>query len=202
MEKSVSLRKFFEERIMEDAISEKGKWKVLKSEYLFRRPWLTVRRDCVELPDGRQNPEFYVLEYPDWVNVIAITEDGKFVMERQYRHGLGKTCFEIPAGVIEEGEDPLDAAKRELMEETGYGEGTWRKIMTVSGNSSTTDNLSHCYVAEGVRKISGQHLDSTEDLEIVLLDTAQVKDLMVNDQIKQALMAAPLWRYFSEQGLL
>lgn len=202
MEKSVSLRKFFEERIMEDAISEKGKWKVLKSEYLFRRPWLTVRRDCVELPDGRQNPEFYVLEYPDWVNVIAITEDGKFVMERQYRHGLGKTCFEIPAGVIEEGEDPLDAAKRELMEETGYGEGTWRKIMTVSGNSSTTDNLSHCYVAEGVRKISGQHLDSTEDLETVLLDTAQVKDLMVNDQIKQALMAAPLWRYFSEQGLL
>ena len=202
MEKSVSLRKFFEERIMEDAISEKGKWKVLKSEYLFRRPWLTVRRDCVELPDGRQNPEFYVLEYPDWVNVIAITEDGKFVMERQYRHGLGKTCFELPAGVIEEGEDPLDAAKRELMEETGYGEGTWRKIMTVSGNSSTTDNLSHCYVAEGVRKISGQHLDSTEDLEIVLLDTAQVKDLMVNDQIKQALMAAPLWRYFSEQDLL
>lgn len=202
MEKSVSLHKFFEERIMEDAISEKGKWKVLKSEYLFRRPWLTVRRDCVELPDGRQNPEFYVLEYPDWVNVIAITEDGKFVMERQYRHGLGKTCFEIPAGVIEEGEDPLDAAKRELMEETGYGEGKWRKIMTISGNSSTTDNLSHCYVAEGVRKISGQHLDSTEDLEIVLLDTAQVKDLMVNDQIKQALMAAPLWRYFSEQGLL
>ena len=202
MEKSVSLRKFFEERIMEDAISEKGKWKVLKSEYLFRRPWLTVRRDCVELPDGRQNPEFYVLEYPDWVNVIAITEDGKFVMERQYRHGLGKTCFEIPAGVIEEGEDPLDAAKRELMEETGYGEGKWRKIMTVSGNSSTTDNLSHCYVAEGVRNISGQHLDSTEDLQIVLLDTAQVKDLMVNDQIKQALMAAPLWRYFSEQGLL
>ena len=123
-------------------------------------------------------------------------------MERQYRHGLGKTCFESPAGVIEEGEDPLDAAKRELMEETGYGEGKWRKIMTVSGNSSTTDNLSHCYVAEGVRKISGQHLDSTEDLEIVLLDTAQVKDLMVNDQIKQALMAAPLWRYFSEQGLL
>ena len=202
MEKSVSLRKFFEERIMEDALSEKGKGKVLKSEYLFRRPWLTVRRDCVELPDGRQNPEFYVLEYPDWVNVIAITEDGKFVMERQYRHGLGKTCFEIPAGVIEEGEDPLDAAKRELMEETGYGEGKWRKIMTISGNSSTTDNLSHCYVAEGVRKISGQHLDSTEDLEIVLLDTAQVKDLMVNDQIKQALMAAPLWRYFSEQGLL
>ena len=184
---------------MKDAITEKGKWKVLKSEYLFNRPWLTVSRDCVELPDGRQNPEFYVLEYPDWVNVIAITEDGQFVMERQYRHGLGKTCFEIPAGVMEKDETPLEAAKRELMEETGYGEGEWTNIMNVSGNSSTTNNISHCFVAKGVKKISGQHLDSTEDLEIVLLSREQVKDLMVNDQIRQSLMAAPLWRFFAEE---
>ena len=184
---------------MKDAITEEGKWKVLKSEYLFKRPWLTVRRDCVELPDGRQNPEFYVLEYPDWVNVIAITEDGQFVMERQYRHGLGKTCFEIPAGGMEKDETPLEAAKRELMEETGYGEGEWTNIMNVSGNSSTTNNISHCFVAKGVKKISGQHLDSTEDLEIVLLSRDQVKDLMVNDQIRQSLMAAPLWRFFAEE---
>lgn len=183
---------------MENAITEKGKWKILKSEYLFRRPWLTVRRDCVELPDGRQNPEFYILEYPDWVNVIAITDDGQFVMERQYRHGLGKTCFEIPAGVIEKGETPLEAAKRELMEETGYGEGEWKEIMSVSGNSSTTNNISHCFVANGVKKIGMQHLDRTEDLEVVLLDRSQVWDLMVNDQVKQALMAAPLWRFFAE----
>ena len=184
---------------MKDAITEEGKWKVLKSEYLFKRPWLTVRRDCVELPDGRQNPEFYVLEYPDWVNVIAITEDGQFVMERQYRHGLGKTCCEIPAGVMEKGGTPLEAAKRELMEETGYGEGEWTNIMNVSGNSSTTNNILHCFVAKGVKKISGQHLDSTEDLEIVLLSRDQVKDLMVNDQIRQSLMAAPLWRFFAEE---
>lgn len=183
---------------MENAITEKGKWKILKSEYLFRRPWLTVRRDCVELPDGRQNPEFYILEYPDWVNVIAITDDGQFVMERQYRHGLGKTCFEIPAGVIEKGETPLEAAKRELMEETGYGEGEWKEIMSVSGNSSTTNNISHCFVAKGVKKIGTQNLDNTEDLEVVLLDRSQVWDLMVNDQVKQALMAAPLWRFFAE----
>lgn len=183
---------------MENAITEKGKWKILKSEYLFRRPWLTVRRDCVELPDGRQNPEFYILEYPDWVNVIAITDDGQFVMERQYRHGLGKTCFEIPAGVIEKGETPLEAARRELMEETGYGEGEWKEIMSVSGNSSTTNNISHCFVAKGVKKIGMQHLDRTEDLEVVLLDRSQVWDLMVNDQVKQALMAAPLWRFFAE----
>ena len=178
-------------------MSEERKWKILSSEYLFRRPWLTVRRDQVELPDGRVNPEFYVLEYPDWVNVIAITRDGKFVMERQYRHGLGRTCYEIAAGVIEEGETPLQAAQRELMEETGYEGGIWEETLSLSGNSSTTNNISHCFVARGVRRTGGQHLDSTEDLEVVLLDKSQVWDLLIHDQIKQALMAAPLWRFFA-----
>lgn len=184
---------------MTDAITEEGKWKTLSSEYLFERPWLTVRRDSVQIPNGQVNDEFYVIEYPDWVNVIAITEDGQFVMERQYRHGLGKTCYEIPAGVVEEGELPMDAAKRELQEETGYGEGTWREMMTISGNTSTTNNISHCFIATGVRKVSGQKLDRTEDLEVCLLSREQVLDLMISDQVKQALMAAPLWRYFAEQ---
>lgn len=181
---------------MENAISEDGKWDIINSEYLFRRPWLTVRHDQVRLPDGRINPEFYVLEYPDWVNVIAITEDGMFVLERQYRHGLGKTCYEIPAGVIEKGETPLEAAKRELQEETGYGEGEWETLMTVSGNCSTTSNLTHCFLAKGVKKISGQHLDATEDISVCLMDETRVKDLLECDHIKQSLMAAPLWKYF------
>lgn len=184
---------------MKNAITEEGKWKTLSSEYLFERPWLTVRRDCVQIPNGQVNDEFYVLEYPDWVNVIAITEDGQFVMEKQYRQGLGKTCYEIPAGVIEEGEEPLAAAKRELMEETGYGEGTWKELMSVTGNASTTNNITHCFVATGVRKISGQNLDRTEDLEVHLMDREQVLDLMISDQVKQSMMAAPLWRYFAEQ---
>jgi len=184
---------------MKDGITEEGKWKVLGSEYLYRRPWLTVRKDCVQIPSGEVNDEFYILEYPDWVNVIAITEDGQFVMEKQYRHGLGKTCYEIPAGVIEEGESPLEAAMRELQEETGYGDGTWRELMTLTGNASTTNNLSHCFIASGVRKISGQHLDRTEDIQVCLLSKNDVLDLLMSDQVKQSLMAAPLWRYFAEQ---
>ena len=77
------------------------KWEVLHSEYLIQRPWLTARRDCVRLPNGVENDEYYVLEYPDWVNVIAITAEGKFLMERQYRHGLQWTGYEICAGVCE-----------------------------------------------------------------------------------------------------
>ena len=67
---------------------EIGKWKILDSKYIIKRPWLTARVDKVELPNGVVNPEYYVLEYPTWVNVIAITAEGKFVMVEQYRHGL------------------------------------------------------------------------------------------------------------------
>lgn len=184
----------------EKAVGTDGKWKIVESEYLFNRPWLTVRRDKVELPDGRTNDEFYVLEYPDWVNVIAITRDGEFVMERQYRHGIGLTCYEICAGVIEKGETPLDAAKRELLEETGYGNGQWKEIMTISGNSSTTNNYTHCFVATGVEKIGTQHLDNTEDISVHLLSRQEVEALLENNLISQALMAAPLWRYFCTNG--
>ena len=120
---------------------------MIESEYLFRRPWLTARRDKVQLPDGRIHPEFYVLEYPDWVNVIAITTDGQFVMERQYRHALGKTCYEMPCGVVEQGEELLTAAKRELQEETGFGGGEWRHFLSLSPNPSSNTNMSHTFIA-------------------------------------------------------
>ena len=181
---------------MENTINEDRKWKVLESEYLIRRPWLTARRDRAELPDGRINNEYYVLEYPDWVNIIAVTEDGDIVLERQYRHGLGNTCFELPCGVIEEGETPLEAAKRELLEETGYAGGKWQQWMTLSPNPATSNNLAHSFLAVGVKKVSGQSLDATEDIEVYLKRPEYVRELLENNQILQALMAAPLWKYF------
>lgn len=178
------------------------KWEILESEYLIRRPWLTARRDHVRLPDGVENKEYYVLEYPDWVNVIAITVDGKFVMERQYRHGLQWTGYEICAGVCESGENPLEAAKRELWEETGFGGGEWKLQMTISANTSTMTNVCHCFVATGVEWISEQHLEATEDISVHLLTVDEVRNLLVGNEIRQALMAAPLWKYFAEQHLL
>ncbi|MCI9054033.1 MAG: NUDIX hydrolase [Muribaculaceae bacterium] len=173
------------------------KWKVLGSEYLFRRPWLTVRRDRVELPNGTVHPEYYVLEYPTWVNVIAITEEGQFVMVRQYRHGLGEVSTELCAGVAEKGEEPIEAARRELMEETGFGGGDWTLNMVISGNTSTTDNLTYSFIARGVKKLSGQHLDATEDIQVLLMSEQEVYDLLLADKMKQSLMAAPLWKYFA-----
>ncbi|NDV83134.1 NUDIX hydrolase [Bacteroides sp. 51] len=175
------------------------KWELLNSEYLFKEPWFTARRDTVRLPNGTQIPSYYVLEYPEWINVIAITKEGKFIFVRQYRHGLREVFYELCAGVCEKEDDsPLQSAQRELLEETGYGNGTWTEYMVVSANPSTMTNLTHCFLAKDVEQVSDQHLEDTEDLSVHLLSLEEVKELLTTDQIKQALMAAPLWKYMAE----
>lgn len=178
-------------------MNEEGKrWKILESKYLIQRPWLTARKDVVQLPDGRVNEEYYVLEYTDWVNVIAITRDGLFVMEQQYRHGLGVNSIELPCGVAEVGENPLAAAQRELLEETGYGGGEWSKLMCMAPNPANMNNMVHCFLAVGVEKIAEPSLDATEELSVHLMSAAEVKALLDQEKICQALMLAPLYKYF------
>lgn len=180
---------------------ERKKWKVLSSKHLFNRPWLTVRRDVVELPDGTVNDEYYVLEYPAWINVIARTVTGEFVMVEQYRHAWGDYFTEICAGVVEQGEDPEAAAHRELAEETGYTGGEWRQLMVISSNPGSNNNKVYCYVAEGVVKTDDQHLDKTEDIRVRLLSLKEVARMLERDEMKQSLMVAPLMRYLFEEDL-
>ena len=177
-------------------------WKVLKSEYLSSQPWFTVRREEVELPNGNRIPEYYIFEYPEWINVIAITKEQKFVFVSQYRHGLGITAYELCAGVCEkEDASPLVSAQRELLEETGYGNGNWSELMVIGVNPSTHTNLTYCYLATDVESVMAQHLEDTEDLSVHLLTLDEVKELLLNDQIKQALHAAPLWKYMAMNPL-
>lgn len=183
-------------------IEREDKWKILESTYISRRPWMTARLDKVQLPDGRINPEYWVLEFPDWVNVIAITKDGDMVMVRQYRHALGITEYELCAGVMEEGETPLEAAKRELLEETGFGGGEWTEYMTICANPSNHTNLARTFLATGVERIADQHLDDTEELTTHLLSQEEVFGLLQNGEMLQALMAAPLWKFFYEKANL
>jgi 8-oxo-dGTP pyrophosphatase MutT (NUDIX family) len=175
------------------------KWKILESTYISRRPWLTARCDRVQLPDGRVNPEYWVLEFPDWVNVIALTKQGDMVMVKQYRHALGVTEYELCAGVMEEGETPLESARRELLEETGFGGGEWSLFMTTCANPSNHTNLVYTFLAVCVEPISDQHLDETEELTCHVLTRQQVYDMLQQGEILQALMAAPLWKFFHDE---
>ena len=173
------------------------KWTTISSKQLIERPWLNVRRDTVQLPDGRIHKEYYVLHYPTWVNVIAITKDGMFIIERQYRHAIAEVSTELCAGCAEEGETPIEAAKRELLEETGYSGGTWTEIMVIAPNSSTMDNYCHCFLATDVEKTSEQHLDTTEDIHIYYATREEIFAMLHNGEFKQAMMVAPLWKYFA-----
>jgi len=178
-------------------------WHVLESRYIHRAPWLTARQEKIQLANGHVIPEYYVLEYPDWVNTLALTPDGKFVFVRQYRHGLGCTSYELCAGVRDpEDPSPMAAAQRELMEETGYGGGHWESYMTISANPGTQTNLTYCFLATGVEKVSEAHLEESEELSVHLLTVDEVKTLLLNDEIKQALHAAPLWKYLALNHLL
>lgn len=173
------------------------KWKTLGSEYVSQRPWLTARRDTVQLPDGKVFDEYYVLEYPTWVNVIAITRDGRYLMVRQYRHGIGEVLTEICAGCAEPGEVPEAAARRELLEETGFGGGTWELTDVLTANASANTNLCYCFTARDVELLDEhQHLDATEDIAIEFLSREEVFAMLRRGDFKQSLMAAPLWHHF------
>lgn len=171
-------------------------WKVIKSEYISNRPWLTVRKEHVRLNNGNEIDEYYVIEYPNFVNVIAQTTDSKFVLIRQYRHAVSLTSLELPAGVVDKGESPLDAAKRELLEETGFGNGEWEFFMKTAPNPSSMTNFNYTFIARGVEKIREQNLEQTEELEVVTCSEDKLYHYLNQGQIIQALMLAPLWKFF------
>lgn len=174
-------------------------WQILDSSYPFTCPWLKVRKDVVKLPNGMVVPDFYVTEAPDWVNVIAITTDGKFIIEEQYRHGIQKVCFELCAGMVDEGEKPSETAKRELLEEAGYSGGNWTAFgMSVPNASGSTTKCYH-FLATDVKFIHSPQPEKTENIKIHLLTEQQLKQFMFDGRIAEAVMLAPLWRYFANK---
>ena len=171
-------------------------WEVLSSEYMHREPWLTVRKDALKLANGHVIPDYYVLEYPDWVNVVGVTKDERLLIISQYRHGIGRVSYEICAGVSEKGDgSPMESAKRELLEETGYGGGEWQEWTSMAPNSSTSNNWVHCYLATGIEKVAEPELEKSEDISVHLFTAEEVKELMLRGDIIQATQLTSLWKY-------
>lgn len=175
--------------------SDPKPYKVLESKYLFKRPWLTIREERLELQSGGMIEQFYVFEYPRWVNVVALTKENDVVLIRQYRHAIGEVYFEIPAGVCEDGEDLLEAAQRELLEETGYGGGKWSLFMTLCANPAIQANRTYTFLARGVEKQAHQQLEATEEITVHLKSPEEVKELIFQGEFIQALHTAPLLKF-------
>jgi ADP-ribose pyrophosphatase len=168
-------------------------WKKLSSRYLHKGPWATLRSDKCEMPNGHIVEDYYVLEYPNWVNAVALTDDNKILMVYQYRHAAEIVSLEIPGGVIEEGESPEEALRRELLEETGYLFNDFELLCTVYANPSTADNQTYCYLARGGKKIQAQALDEQEDIVVQPFTIAEVKQSLAKNEIAQALHCTGLF---------
>lgn len=164
------------------------KWKTLSSEYLFKDTWFTVRRDTCEKPDGKIITPYYVYEFPTWASALALTADNKVVMVRQYRHAIEDTILEIPGGCVDETDPSFEhAIARELMEETGYEFSKYEYLGKISPNPSTNNNWMHMFLATGGKKIKEQSLDHNEEIEVLLLTIDELKQLLKDHAIVQAM---------------
>lgn len=164
------------------------KWKILSSELLFNDLWFKVRKDRCETPQGKIVDPYYVYEFPDWVTAFALTEDGRVILERQYRHALGETCIEIPGGVVDETDAGYEEAiRRELLEETGYSFSSLDYLGKTSANPSTNTNLMHMFLARGGKKIAAQDLDANEEIEVMLATIEEVKQMLRENKIIQSM---------------
>ena len=141
-------------------------WQLLDSTYPFRDQWLTLRSDTVRLPGGKTLSTYHVVEAADWVNIVALSEQGNVILVEQYRHAVRRVLFEIPAGHVDPQEDREAAARRELLEETGYGGGAWHALGALHPAASRFANQVHSYLALGVRKIGEPILEDAENLNI------------------------------------
>ncbi|HUH20135.1 NUDIX hydrolase [Albibacterium sp.] len=177
-------------------------WKILDSTYLVKAPWAVLRKDVCQMPSGYVVPEYYVLEYPNWVNAVALTADNQFILVRQYRHGSSSTVLEIPGGVIDDGENKLEAVKRELLEETGYSFDSFDEICELFPNPATSNNITTTYLAKGGVKFQNQQLDLQEEIQLVLVSPEELKELLFENKFGQALHSAALFYALRKLGML
>ena len=164
-------------------------WKVLESTYIRDN----VRIDTCEISNGLVVKPL-VREFTPWVNVVALTPIHEIVLIKQYRHGIGKVIWEIPAGMSHEANETLlDAARRELLEETGYSSEKLIEIGRVSADPASYTNLTYSFLALDAEKVSNQHLDDTEEIDVFLLPFEEAIQMAQRGELPQALQVSALF---------
>lgn len=149
-------------------------WQVLSQCTVIDRPWLRVFEQRVRLPNGHEIQEFHRIEGPDWAAVLALTDDESAVLVRQYRHGAGESSLELPAGVIDAGEEGLAAAQRELAEETGFVAPVWQALAIVNTEPARHTTRAHLFVARGARRAGPQRVEASEPISVELISAGEL----------------------------
>jgi len=170
-------------------------WKVLETNYFRPR----FRIDTCELSNGNLL-DATILEFRSWALVVALTKNEEVVLVKQYRHGVCDALLEFPGGVIEDGEDPAEGAKRELLEETGHTVSHMIPIGKLYPNPALQTNSQYCFLALGAQKVSEQNLDGGEDIEVQLMPLDQLVELAKNGQFLHALNVAVLFQALAHMG--
>ncbi len=148
-------------------------WRVLDRRTVFEAPpWLELSVETVEVPGGRVIDDFHQLAIPDFTVVFAETPDGRVIVIRQYKHGARRASLTLPGGMVEAGENPLEAARRELLEETGYEAGDWQNLGSFVVNGNLGCGTGHFFRASGARRVAEPASGDLEEMELLLLDRA------------------------------
>jgi len=161
-------------------------WRVRKSRLVFDNRWAKVRQDECELPNGEVVPDYYYWEGGDFAQVFALTPDNEVVLTRQYKHGVKEIVTELPAGLIDSQETPIAAAKRELEEETGYRATEWVPLGQLNVSSAKATTRANAFFAKNAKKTTEPTLDSTEEIEVLLVAIDELLDLISRGTVKDA----------------
>ena len=175
-------------------------WKQLSSKTVFEQSWFKTKVDVCQLPDGRIFDSYFTVEVPNWCNTIIITEDEKIVLIKQYRYPINKIIYELPGGLIEQNENPMQAALREMQEETGYTSNNIELISTVAANPALQSTTAYFYLATNAVKTQKQNFDEFEELTIELVDKTTIKELLTNNALQHGVQVGAIYQALIKLG--